>query len=66
MNERIRELEGKIVAVCITCPHAKKWMAGHFECKVGRRRCHSRRVRRWLDEIKSLEGGESESRGQGR
>ncbi len=56
-QERIRELEGKIVAVCITCPHAKKWTAGHFECDRKRSQCHSVRVRRWLDEIKKLEEG---------
>lgn len=50
-DKHIAELEGKVVAVCIVCPHAKKWMAGHFECKVARRHCHSNRVRRWLDEI---------------
>ena len=53
-QERIRDLEGKIVAVCMACPHAK-WVGGHFECKVDRRHCHSQRVRRWLDEIKRLE-----------
>ena len=53
--ERIRELEGKIVAVCISgCPHAK-WQTGKFHCQVSRRHCHSKRVRRWLDEIKKLE-----------
>lgn len=56
-DERIAELENKIVAVCLQCPHSKKWMAGRFECTVKRSHCHSVRVRRWLDEIKRLEGG---------
>jgi len=51
---RIRELEGKVVAVCMACPHAK-WITGRFECKFGRHRCHSKRVKKWLDEIKRLE-----------
>ena len=53
--ERIRELEGKVVLVCMACPHAK-WATGGFHCQVGRRHCHSVRVRRWLDEIRRLEG----------
>ena len=53
-EERIRELEGKIVAVCVTCPHARAF-GGVFECKVSRRHCHSVRVKRWLDEIERLE-----------
>ena len=56
-HERIKELEGKIVAVCMSCPHSK-WVTGRFECKVSRRHCHSKRVRRWLDEIKMLEVAE--------
>lgn len=54
-EERIKELEGKVVAVCMTCSHSK-WVTGRFECTVSRRHCHSKRVRRWLDEIKKLEG----------
>ena len=54
-EERIRELEGKIVTVCIQCPHAK-WAFGWYECDRKRSQCHSKRVRRWLDEIKGLEG----------
>lgn len=57
-EERIRELERKIAGYCVSsnCPH-REWLIGRFQCTVGRRRCHSRRVRRWLDEIKKLEGG---------
>ena len=52
---RIRELEGKIVAICVGgCPHAK-FVTGRFECDRKRSQCHSKRVRRWLDEIKKLE-----------
>lgn len=53
-DERISELEGKIVAVCAQCPHAK-FVGGRFECDRKRSQCHSSRVRRWLDEIKRLE-----------
>jgi hypothetical protein len=49
------ELESKIVSVCLQCPHRKAWMAGRFECTVKQSHCHSKRVRRWLDEIKRLE-----------
>ncbi len=61
-SERIRELEGKVVAACLAgghnrrCPHAKQ--AGlRFECTVKRSHCHSVRVRRWLAEIEKLEEG---------
>ncbi|HUV55786.1 MAG TPA: hypothetical protein VMV84_01005 [Dehalococcoidales bacterium] len=53
-TERIKELEGKIVAVCAQCPHSK-WVGGHFECDRKRSHCHSARVRKWLDEIRKLE-----------
>lgn len=56
-EERIHELERKIATVCARCPDAK-WLIGRFQCTVGMRHCHSRRVRRWLDEIKKLEGRE--------
>jgi len=56
-GERISELEKKIAAVCRSCSHAK-WLVGGFQCTVGRSHCRSRRVRRWLDEIKRL--GEAE------
>jgi hypothetical protein len=35
-EDRIKEFEGKIVAVCIACPHSK-WETGIFRCQVGRR-----------------------------
>ena len=53
-EDRISELEGKIVAVCMTCGHSK-FVTGRFECTVKRSHCHSKRVRRWLDEIKEEE-----------
>jgi len=53
-QERIRDLEGKIVAVCMACPHVK-WVTGRFQCTVKRSHCHSQRVRRWLAELKELE-----------
>ena len=52
---QISELEGKIVTVCMQCPHSK-FVTGHFECDRKRSQCHSKRVLRWLDEIKRLEG----------
>jgi len=55
-QEQIKELENKIAAVCMRCPRAR-WYCGLVECKVGRRHCHISRVRRWLDEIRKLEGG---------
>ncbi|MBA7573032.1 hypothetical protein ES708_14821 [subsurface metagenome] len=57
-GERISELESKIAAVCTSCSHAK-WLIGGFQCTVGRSHCPSRKVRRWLDEIKRL--GEAEA-----
>ena len=54
-EERISELESKIVAVCVSgCPHAK-FSGGWWMCDRKRSQCHSKRVRRWLDEIKRLE-----------
>ncbi|MBA7546723.1 hypothetical protein ES705_39118 [subsurface metagenome] len=55
-EDRISELENKIAAVCIRCPHVK-WYTGFFKCRTSRRHCHSRRVSRWLEEIKKLEEG---------
>lgn len=52
---RIRELEGKIVTVCMSCPHSK-FTAGRFECDRKRSQCHSKRVLRWLGELRELEG----------
>ena len=54
---RIKELEGKIVAVCMTCGHSH-FVAGRFECDRKRSHCHSSRVRRQLAEIKRLEEGD--------
>ncbi|MBA7536072.1 hypothetical protein ES705_28334 [subsurface metagenome] len=56
IEAQISELENKIVAVCMRCPHVK-WYTGFFECRTSRRHCHSARVRRWLEEIKKLEEG---------
>lgn len=54
-EERIRELEGKIVTICVQCPHAH-FACGRYECDRKRSQCHSKRVIRWLAEIKKLEG----------
>ena len=51
---RIKELEGKIVTICVQRPHAK-FAGGRYECDRKRSQCHSKRVRHWLDEIKKLE-----------
>jgi len=53
-ENRLSELENKITAVCIRCPRVK-WYTGFFKCRVDRRQCHSRRVRRWQAEIEKLE-----------
>jgi len=58
---RIRELEGKVVAACLQCSHRKRWMAGSFQCTVKRSHCHSKRVKKWLDEIDKLEEEENKS-----
>jgi len=58
-GERISERENKIAAVCRSCSHAK-WLVGGFQCTVGRSHCRSRRVRRWLNEIKKLGEAEAE------
>lgn len=52
-QDKIRELEGKVVAVCASCPHAK-WVTGRFECDRKRSPCHSKRVKKWLKEIERL------------
>jgi len=52
----IRELQQKIVEVCIKCPHAAVY-CGLFQCKQSRRACHSAKVKRWLAEIERLEKG---------
>ena len=56
-QERIQELQTKIFSVCASCPHVK-WVTGRLECDRKRSQCHSKRVIRWLDEIKKLEGGQ--------
>lgn len=55
IGTRIDEVERKIVEVCIQCPHAKR-VGQAFVCDRKRSQCHSKRVRRWLAEIKALEG----------
>ena len=47
------ELAAKIIQVCAQCGHGK-WVMGHLECDRSRSQCHSKRVLRWLDEIKRL------------
>ena len=51
--ERIKELEGKIVAVCLFCLH-RRFVGGIWQCTVKRSHCHSARVKRWLEEIERL------------
>ena len=61
IEERIRELERKITSYCVSsqCRY-NKWLIGRFQCLVGRGHCRKSQVRRWLNEIKKLEGGKSE------
>lgn len=53
-QEKIKELEGKIMDVCLFCPK-REAVAGIWQCTVKRSHCHSKRARRWLDEIERLE-----------
>lgn len=57
--ERIRELEGKIVALCINnrCTHLKS--LGGLNCDRKRSQCHSKRVIRMLAEIVRLQDEDS-------
>jgi len=54
MKETIDELTREIVRVCARCPHMT-YISGHMECDRKKSQCHSKRVRKWLDEIKKLE-----------
>jgi len=54
IGDRIKEIEGKIVAVCLFCPH-RRFVGGIWQCTVKRSHCHSARVKRWLEEIERLE-----------
>jgi len=53
-QDRITELGAKILAICAHCSHAK-WLGGSLQCSVKRSHYHSKRVRRWLDQIVMLE-----------
>jgi len=59
-NERIRELEQNIATACVKCPHAK-FATGHYQCGQSYRACHSKKVKRWLAEIKRLEAADGNS-----
>lgn len=50
-----QELEQRIAAVCVKCPHMKRQI-GMWRCEQPRRVCHSKRVKQWLRELKKLEG----------
>ncbi len=55
-EEQLRQLEQKIAGYCISSNgDHREWLIGRFQCKVGRRQCHSSRVGKWLGEIKKLE-----------
>ncbi len=56
MSDTRAELTRKIMQVCFSCGHAK-WWYGEFHCDRKKSQCHSKRVRKWLEEIKQLEGG---------
>ncbi len=49
------ELLRKILQVCAACKYAK-WQSGKFTCGRKKSQCHSKRVRRRLEEIKRLDG----------
>lgn len=51
------ELLRKVMQVCASCPHAK-WQGGTMTCDRKKSQCHSKRVRKWLEELKSLERDE--------
>lgn len=50
MMGKIKELEGKVVAVCLSYPHSR-FVTGEFQRQVARCHCHSKRVRKYLAEI---------------
>jgi len=52
-KKRHEELSANIIRVCAQCTHGK-WVMGHLECDRKRSECHSKRVLKWLDEIKRL------------
>lgn len=56
IQAKIKELEGKITAVCVSCGHGQ-WISRKLVCNRKRSPCHSKRVGKWLSEIKRLEGG---------
>ena len=45
------ELTRKILQVCASCDHAK-WQGGTMVCDRKKSQCHSKRVRKWLKELK--------------
>jgi hypothetical protein len=53
-NGQREELSKKTLQVCAHCRHFK-WKT--MQCDRQRSQCHSRRVRRWLEELGELESG---------
>jgi len=54
MVDQKEDLTRKILQVCVSCPHAK-WQGRTLTCDRKKSQCHSKRVKRWLAEIKRLE-----------
>lgn len=53
MMEKVKELEGKVVAVYLSYPHTR-FVTGKFQRQVARCHCPSKRVRKYLAEIGRL------------
>jgi hypothetical protein len=53
-NTEINELTRLILQVCASCGHGK-WQGGAITYDRKKSQCHSKRVRKWLEEIKRLE-----------
>ena len=53
-QERKQEIGMKILAVCGQCPHGK-WLFSKLICDRKKSQCHSKRVRKWLNELETLQ-----------
>jgi len=52
-TDKINELSRQILQVCARCPHGK-WVRSAMICDRKKSECHSKRVRKWLEEIEKL------------
>ena len=64
-ESRKQELIRKIVQVCASCTHGKG-QGRTMICDRKKNLCHSKRVRRWLDEMKTLDGKSHDRHGKAR